>query len=57
MRGEDRDFGRGVVERERLSASNIRSVGYDAEKRLLEIEFSSGSIVQYSVSRRKFADA
>ena len=37
-----------VVERKRVSASNIRSVGYDAGKQVLEIEFSSGSIVEYS---------
>jgi len=36
------------MERKRVSASNIRSVGYDAAKQLLEIEFSSGSIVQYA---------
>jgi len=36
------------MERKRISASNIRSVGYDAGKQILEIEFSSGSIVQYS---------
>jgi hypothetical protein len=36
------------MERKRVSASNIRAVGYDAAKQLLEIEFSSGSIVQYS---------
>jgi KTSC domain-containing protein len=36
------------VERKRVNASNIRSVGYDAGRQLLEIEFSSGSIVQYS---------
>ena len=36
------------MERKRVSASNIRAVGYDAGKQLLEIEFSSGSIVQYS---------
>jgi hypothetical protein len=36
------------VERKRLSASNIRSAGYDARSRVLEIEFSSGSIIQYS---------
>ena len=37
-----------VMERKRVNASNIRSVGYDAGSQLLEIEFSSGSIVQYS---------
>ena len=36
------------MERKRLGASNIRSAGYDARNRLLEIEFSSGSIIQYS---------
>lgn len=36
------------MERKRVSASNIRAVGYDAGKQLLEIEFSSGSVVQYS---------
>ena len=36
------------MDRKRVSASNIRAVGYDAGKQLLEIEFSSGSIVQYS---------
>ncbi|HET9405093.1 MAG TPA: KTSC domain-containing protein [Burkholderiales bacterium] len=36
------------MERKRVSASNIRSVGYDAVKQLLEIEFSGGAIVQYS---------
>jgi len=36
------------MERKRVSASNFRSVGYDAAQQMLEIEFSSGSIVQYS---------
>lgn len=36
------------MERRRVSASNIRSVGYDAARQILEIEFSGGSIVQYS---------
>jgi len=36
------------MERKRVNASNIRSVGYDPGKQLLEIEFSGGSIVQYS---------
>ena len=36
------------MERKRVSASNIRAVGYDAGRQLLEIEFSSGAIVQYS---------
>lgn len=36
------------MDRKRVSASNIRSVGYDERQRLLEIEFTNGSIVQYS---------
>ena len=36
------------MERKRVNASNIRSVGYDAGQQGLEIEFTSGSIVQYS---------
>ena len=36
------------MDRKRVNASTIRSVGYDAGKQLLEIEFSGGSIVQYS---------
>ena len=35
------------MERKRVSASNIRSVGYDARTKLLEIEFSSGTILEY----------
>ena len=36
------------MERKRVNASTIRSVGYDAGRQVLEIEFSGGSIVQYS---------
>ncbi|MGH8648363.1 MAG: KTSC domain-containing protein [Burkholderiales bacterium] len=36
------------MERKRVNASNIRSVGYDAGRQVLEVEFTSGSIVQYS---------
>jgi len=36
------------MERKRVNASTIRSVGYDAGRQLLEVEFTSGSIVQYS---------
>jgi hypothetical protein len=36
------------MERKRINASNLRSVGYDSRSRTLEIEFSSSSIVQYS---------
>lgn len=36
------------MERRRISANNIRSVGYDARGRMLEVEFSNGGIYQYS---------
>jgi len=36
------------MERKRLNASSIRSAGYDARNRVLEIEFSNGGINQYS---------
>ena len=36
------------MERKRINASTIRSAGYDAGKQLLEVEFTSGSIIQYS---------
>jgi hypothetical protein len=36
------------MDRKRVNASNIRSIGYDAGKQLMEVEFTSGSIVQYS---------
>lgn len=36
------------MERKRINASTIRSVGYDARQQLLEVEFSGGSIIQYS---------
>jgi len=36
------------MERKRINASSIRSVGYDAGRQLLEIEFSNGSVVQYA---------
>ena len=36
------------MERMKVSADKIRSVGYDTEAQVLEIEFSDGRIVQYS---------
>jgi hypothetical protein len=36
------------MERKRVNSSSIRSVGYDANSQTLEIEFSNGSISQYS---------
>lgn len=35
------------MERESVSSSNIKSVGYDSVMRILEVEFHSGSIYQY----------
>lgn len=36
------------MERKRLNASSIRSAGYDARNRVLEIEFANGGISQYT---------
>jgi hypothetical protein len=36
------------VERTPVSSSNIRSIGYDEDCQVLEIEFNDGSIYQYS---------
>jgi hypothetical protein len=36
------------MDRKRVNSSAIRSVGYDSRNRVLEVEFSSGSIYQYS---------
>ena len=41
------EIGYTCMERKRVTAGTVRSVGYDARSRVLEIEFSSGSIVQY----------
>lgn len=35
------------MERKRVNASKIRSVGYDPSSQTLEVEFSSGAILQY----------
>ena len=36
------------MERRRVSASKIRSVGYDSATQTLEVEFSNGAIWQYA---------
>jgi KTSC domain len=36
------------MERKKVSASNIRSVGYDPGSQTLEVEFANGSVYQYS---------
>ena len=35
------------MERKRINSGTVRSVGYDERSRMLEIEFTNGSIVQY----------
>ena len=35
------------MERKRVNSSKIRSVGYDAQSQLLEIEFSDGRVLDY----------
>jgi len=37
-----------LMERKRVNAGTIRSVGYDQASRTLEVEFTSGSISQYA---------
>ncbi|MGW8396401.1 KTSC domain-containing protein [Streptomyces lydicus] len=37
------------MDRRSVSSSNIRSIGYDAEEMLLEVEFFSGIYRYYSV--------
>lgn len=36
------------MERTPVKSSDLASVGYDASSRILEIEFSSGSLYEYS---------
>jgi hypothetical protein len=36
------------MERQKVSSSKIRSVGYDERSRVLEVEHSDGSVFQYS---------
>lgn len=35
------------MERSSVDSSSVRSVGYDAETMILEIEFSTGSVYQF----------
>lgn len=35
------------MERIGVSSSNIRSLGYDADSSMLEVEFNSGAVYQY----------
>ena len=36
------------MERTPVSSSNIRSVGYDSDSSILEIEFNNGTVYQYA---------
>jgi hypothetical protein len=36
------------MERKKVNSSNIRAIGYDSGGRLLEVEFSNGSVMQFS---------
>lgn len=36
------------MERQPVASSNIRSVGYDPDAQILEIEFQDGAVYQYS---------
>ncbi len=36
------------VDRKRLNSGELRSAGFDARGRVLEIEFTSGRVVQYT---------
>jgi KTSC domain len=44
------------MERKPLRSSQFKSAGYDAATRILEIEFSTGSIIQHSGVTRAIAD-
>jgi hypothetical protein len=35
------------MRRERLDSSSVRSAGYDASERVLEVEFRNGGVYQY----------
>ena len=36
------------MERKKINSGTLRSVGYDARNRVLEIEFNNGSVIQYT---------
>ena len=43
------------MERKRLVAGNIRSVGYDESRRLLEVEMANGDILEHPGVGREIA--
>ena len=45
------------MERVSVKSSNVRSVGYNAEEKVLEVEFRSGGVYQYAgVQPEMYAD-
>ena len=46
--GEEPHREENSMDRQPVSSSNIRSVGYEVETQMLELEFHSGGIYQYS---------
>lgn len=36
-----------IMKRQKVTSTNIRSIGYDGQSQILEIEFHSGGIYQY----------
>ena len=45
------------MNRQHVSSSNIRSIGYDSVSQTLEIEFNSGGIYQYFNVSKSIYDA
>jgi hypothetical protein len=43
------------MERKRMVAGNLRSVGYDEARRVLEVEMSNGDILEYPAVGREIA--
>ena len=36
------------MERKKVSSSHVRTIGYDVREQILEIEYFSGNVIQYS---------
>jgi hypothetical protein len=48
---------RKVMQRQPVNSSNVESIGYNAEEKVLEVEFKSGGIYQYAgVQPAMYAD-
>ena len=45
------------MEHKAVQSSNIESLGYDAERKVLEVKFRSGSLYQYEGVEQKVYDA